>query len=49
MDFKEHIESYKKANQKITWAEGIIMNSFVISHFSYCPVVWMFHMKGPCE
>ena len=20
------------------------MNSFIISHFSYCPIVWMFHI-----
>ena len=23
----------------------LIMNSFVICHFSYCPVVWMFHSR----
>ena len=23
----------------------LIMNSFIIYHFSYCPVVWMFHSR----
>ena len=22
-----------------------IINSFIISHFSYCPLVWMFHSR----
>ena len=23
----------------------LILNSFITSHFSYCPVVWMFHTR----
>ena len=23
----------------------LILNSFIISHFSYCPIVWMFHSR----
>ena len=57
LNFKEHIESLcKKANQKINALSRLassmnfeqrrlIMNSFVICHFSYCPVVWMFHSR----
>ena len=55
LNFKEHIESLcKKASQKINALSRLassmnfeqrrlIINSFVIFHFSYCPVVWMFH------
>ena len=57
LNFKEHIESLcKKASQKINVLSRLassmnfeqrrlIMNSFVICHFSYCPVVWMFHSR----
>ena len=57
LNFKEHIESLcKKASQKINALSRLassinfeqrrlIMNSFVICHFSYCPVVWMFHSR----
>ena len=57
MNFKEHIKSLcKKASQKISALSRLapsmnfeqrrlIMNSFVIFHFSYCPVVWMFHSR----
>ena len=55
LNFKEHIESLcKKASQKINALSRssmnfeqrrLIMNSFVICHFSYCPVVWMFHSQ----
>ena len=24
----------------------IVMNSFIISQFGYCPLVWMFHSRG---
>ena len=24
----------------------IVMRAFVISQFSYCPLIWMFHGKG---
>ena len=55
LNFKEHIESLcKKASQKMNALSRLassmnfeqarlIMNSFLICHFSYCPVVWMFH------
>ena len=23
----------------------LILDSFIISHFSYCPIVWMFHSR----
>ena len=57
LNFKEHIESLcKKASQKINALsrltssmnfeqKRLIMNSFVIRHLSYCPVVWMFHRR----
>ena len=57
LNFKEHIESLcKKASQKLNALSRLassmnfkrrrlIMNSFVICHFSYCPVVWIFHSR----
>ena len=57
LNFKEYFESLsKKASQKINALSRLtssmnfeqrrlIMNSFVICHFSYCPVVWMFHSR----
>ena len=50
--------SSKKASQKINALSllassvkfeqrRLIMISFVICHFSYCPVVWMFHDRKP--
>ena len=57
LNFKEHIESLcKKASQKINALsrlassmnfeqKRLIMNSFVIHHLSYCPVLWMFHRR----
>ena len=57
LNFKEHIESLcKKASQKINVLSRLassmnfeqrrlIKNSFVICHFSYCPVVSMFHSR----
>ena len=57
LNFKEHIESLcKKASQKINALSRLassmnfeqrrlIMNSFVIYIFTYCPVVWMFRSR----
>ena len=57
LKFKEHIKSLcKKASQKFNALSrlassmnfeqrSLIMNSFAICHFSYCPVVWMFHSR----
>ena len=57
LNFKEHIESLcKKTSQKINALSRLassikfehrrlIMNSFIICHFSYYPVVWMFHSR----
>ena len=57
LKFKEHIESLcKKASQKISALSRLassmnfeqrrlIMSSFVICHFSYFAVVWMFHSR----
>ena len=57
LNFKEHIESLcEKASQKINVLSRLassmnfeqrrlIKNSFVICHFSYCPVVLMFHSR----
>ena len=57
LNFKEHIESLcKKASQKLNALSRLasstnfkrrrlIMNSFVICRFSYCPVVWIFHSR----
>ena len=57
LNFTEHIESScKTASQKIKSLSRLassmnfeqrrlIMNSFVICHFPYCPVVWMFHSR----
>ena len=57
LNFKEHIESFcKKASQKnnalsrfassMSFVQiRLITNSFVICHFLYCPVVWMFHSR----
>ena len=59
LNFKEHVESLrKKASQKINAPSRLassmnfeqrtlIMNSLVISHFSFCPVVWMFYSRKP--
>ena len=42
LSFDEHnalsrINHYMKQNQK-----EILLSSFIISHFSYCPLIWMF-------
>ena len=53
--FEEHAEGLcKKASQKVCAVARIlslmrfeqrkrIVNLFISSHFSYCPLVWMFH------
>ena len=55
MKFEEHVEKLcEKASQRInalarissymtTQQRKLILNSYVISHFYYCPIVWMFH------
>ena len=57
LTFEEHVEGLcKKASQKVSAVARIsslmrfeqrkcIINSFIISHFSYCPLVWMFHSR----
>ena len=57
LNFNEHVSSLcKKANQKLNALSRItscitfdhrrlIFNSFITSHFSYCPRVWMFHCR----
>ena len=57
LNFNEHISSLcKKANQKLNVLSRIascmtfdqrrlILNSFITSHFSNCPIVWMFHSR----
>ena len=55
ISFKSHVQSLcKKASQKLHALSTIsifmdsnkiklMMNAFVLSHFSYCPLIWMFH------
>ena len=55
--FNEHVSSLcKKASQKLNALSRItscmtfdqrrlILNSFITSYFSYCPIVWMFHSR----
>ena len=57
LTFEEHVEGLcKKASQKISALERIsslmrferrkrTVNSFILSHFPYCPLVWMFHNR----
>ena len=57
-NFNEHVSSLcKKASQKLNALSRIascmtldqrrlILNSYITSHFSYCPIVWMFHSKN---
>ena len=57
LKFKEHVETLcKKASQNINALARISfymtfqhrklkLNSFVISHVSYCSIVWMFHSR----
>ena len=57
LKFDEHVKSLcKKANQKLSALtrlsslmsfdqRKLIMNAFITSHFSYCPLVWMLHSR----
>ena len=57
LTFEEHVEGLcKKASQKVSALARIsslmrfeqtkcIVNLFITSHFSYCPLVWMFHSR----
>ena len=54
LDFKDHISNIcKTANQKLNALFRVsanmdsdkctlLINSFIKSHFSYCPLIWMF-------
>ena len=57
LNFNEHVSLLcKKASQKLNalswiafcmtfdWGR-LILNSFIISHFSYCPIIWMFYSR----
>ena len=56
--FKSHVTKLcKKAGQKIhalarmskfmsIGQHKIIMNSFITSHFSYCPLIWRYHSRS---
>ena len=58
LNFKEHILSLcKKANRKLHALsrvpkyltlnkQRILMKSFIISQFNYCPLIWMIHNRG---
>ena len=58
LTFKTHVDSLcKKASQKLHALARIstymgkphlelTMNTFIMSHFSYCPLVWMFHDRA---
>ena len=58
LDFKNHVNTLcKKAGQKLHALARIsnyvdveklrvMMNAFVVSQFSYCPLVWMFHDRS---
>ena len=57
LNFNEHVSSLcKKASQELNGLSRIascttfdqrrlILNSFITSHFSYCPIVRMFHSR----
>ena len=57
LTLEEHVEGLcKKASQKVSAVARIsslmrfeqrkrIVNLFITSHFSYCPLVWMFHNR----
>ena len=57
LTFETHVESLcKKTSQKlnallrVTWSLNFdqqkrLLNAFITSHFSYAPVVWMFHSR----
>ena len=49
LEFDDHINYLcKKVGQKLNALAGkrTIMNDFVVSQFSYCPLIWMFHNRG---
>ena len=58
LDFKNHVNTLcRKAGQKLHALARIsnyvdveklrvMMNAFIISQFSYCPLVWMFHDRS---
>ena len=58
LTFKRHLKNIcKKANQKLNTLTRItkltspfqrktLLNSFIKSQFSYCPLIWMFTSKG---
>ena len=55
LSFKSHVQSLcRKASQKLHALSRIsifmdskkiklVMNTLILSHFSYCPLIWMFH------
>ena len=57
LTFEEHVEGLcKKTSQKVSAVARIsslmrfeqrkcIVNFFITSHFSHCPLVWMFHSR----
>ena len=56
LNFNEDVSSCKKTSQKLNVLSQIvsfmtfdqrklILNSFITSHFSYFPIVWMFHSR----
>ena len=58
LTFQTHVNNIcKKASQKLnalarvssymdTQKKIILMKSFIISQFGYCPLIWMFHSKA---
>ena len=54
LNSNEHVLSLcGKASQKLNALSHdqrrLTLNSFITSHFSYCPIVWMFHSKKLTE
>ena len=57
LNFDYHLKTlFKKANKKYkalarvcnymdTKKRHVLMNAFITSQFSYCPLVWMFHSR----
>ena len=58
LSFESHVTSFcKKASQKLQALARIshymdlnkgrnLMKAFIISQFSYCPLIWMFHSRN---
>ena len=58
VNFKSHVSNlFKRASQKLHALARVsafmspdklrlLMNSFIKSHFSYCPLIWMFHDRA---